>query len=205
MNPAIYHGTPLTPRAALLDVCKGRAMCVSFHHPQDVEAVEAISPAIMFRQRRVFILAGGITQRAGMGRASRLDALLSVAGGTAVSPRQMGSHSRYAGSAQPAQRRTTQRMAIRTGARRSPVAHGRAFRSAWQAVRAIRPRCLGMDWASEKGTCGLPSLSPPHGRGRDTHGQSLAPCPHDARSSCCVRLPIPERRQHFPGTERTPL
>lgn len=64
MNPAIYHGTPLTPRAALLDVCKGRAMCVSFHHPQDVEAVEAISPAIMFRQRRVFILAGGIAQRA---------------------------------------------------------------------------------------------------------------------------------------------
>jgi hypothetical protein len=45
----IYHGTPMTPRAALLDVCKGRAMCVSFYRHDDVEAVEAISPAIMFR------------------------------------------------------------------------------------------------------------------------------------------------------------
>lgn len=205
MTPAIYHGTPLTPRAALLFVCKGRAMCVSFHHPQDVEAVEAISPAIMFRQRRVFILAGGIAQRAGMGRASGLGALLSVAGGTAVSPRQMGSHSRYARSAQPAQRWATERMAIRTGARRSPVAHGRAAGSAWQAVRAIRPRCIGMDWASKKGACWLSRLSSSHGRGCGTHGQPLAPCPHDARSGCCVRLPIPERRQHFPGTERTPL
>lgn len=26
----IYHGTPLTPRAALVSVCTGRAMCVSF-------------------------------------------------------------------------------------------------------------------------------------------------------------------------------
>ena len=43
----IYHGTPMTPRAALLDVCDGRAMCVSFYRPDDVEAVEAISPAIM--------------------------------------------------------------------------------------------------------------------------------------------------------------
>ena len=49
MNPVIYHGTPMTPRAALLSVCKGRAMCVSFFRPDDVEAVEAISPDIMFR------------------------------------------------------------------------------------------------------------------------------------------------------------
>lgn len=205
MTPAIYHGTPLTPRAALLDVCKGRAMCVSFHHPQDVEAVEAISPAIMFRQRRVFILAGGIAQRTGMGRASGLDALLSVARGTAVSPRQMGGHSRYAGSAQPAQRWATERMAIRTGARRSPVAHGWAAGPAWQTVRAIRPRGIGMDWASKKGACWLPRLSPSHGRGCGTHGKPLAPCPHDARGGRCVRLSVPERGQHFPSTERTPL
>lgn len=48
MIPVIHHGTPLTPRAALLDVCKGRAMCVSFYRPDDVEAVEEISPAIMY-------------------------------------------------------------------------------------------------------------------------------------------------------------
>lgn len=44
----IHHGTPMTPRAALLDVCAGRAMCVSFYRPDDVEVVEAISPTIMF-------------------------------------------------------------------------------------------------------------------------------------------------------------
>lgn len=37
----IYHGTPLTPRAALLSVCAGRAMCVSFYRPDDVKEVEA--------------------------------------------------------------------------------------------------------------------------------------------------------------------
>lgn len=44
----IYHGTPMTPRAALLDVLVGRAACVSFYRPDDVGAVESISPAIMF-------------------------------------------------------------------------------------------------------------------------------------------------------------
>ena len=44
----IHHGTPLTPRAALFDVCAGRAMGVSFYRPDDAEVVEAISPAIMF-------------------------------------------------------------------------------------------------------------------------------------------------------------
>lgn len=51
--PTIYHGTPLTPRDALRSVCTGRAMCISFYRPDDVEVVEAISPAIMFRQRRI--------------------------------------------------------------------------------------------------------------------------------------------------------
>lgn len=44
----IYHGTPLTPRAALLSVCPGRAMCVSFYRPDSVRDVEAIAPAIMY-------------------------------------------------------------------------------------------------------------------------------------------------------------
>ena len=63
----IYHGTPLTPRAALLDVCKGRAMCVSFFRPDDVEAVEAISPDIMFRQRRVFHVESCAAAQRGLG------------------------------------------------------------------------------------------------------------------------------------------
>lgn len=39
----VYHGTPLTPRAALVAVGAGRAMCVSFYRPDDAEVVEAIS------------------------------------------------------------------------------------------------------------------------------------------------------------------
>ncbi len=49
----IYHGTPLTPRAALLDVLPGRAGCVSFFRPDDTEAVEAVCPRVMFRQRGI--------------------------------------------------------------------------------------------------------------------------------------------------------
>lgn len=48
----IHHGTPMTPRAALLAVLPGRAACVSFARPDDVEAVEAVCPRIMFRQWR---------------------------------------------------------------------------------------------------------------------------------------------------------
>jgi hypothetical protein len=48
MSPVIYHGTPMTPRDALLTVCAGRAMCVSFFRPDDVTVVEQISPLIMY-------------------------------------------------------------------------------------------------------------------------------------------------------------
>lgn len=47
-RPTIYHGTPITPRAALLDIGAGRAMCVSFFRPDDVDVVEAVSPAVMY-------------------------------------------------------------------------------------------------------------------------------------------------------------
>lgn len=43
----VYHGTPITPRDALL-AQRGRAFCISFFTPRDVEAVEAISPHIMY-------------------------------------------------------------------------------------------------------------------------------------------------------------
>lgn len=46
--PIIHHGTPITPRDALLSVCRGRATCVSFYRPDDVAVVEQISPLIMY-------------------------------------------------------------------------------------------------------------------------------------------------------------
>ena len=201
----IYHGTPLTPRAALLAVCKGRAMCVSFHHPQDVEAVESISPAIMFRQRRVFILAGGNACRTGMGRASGLDAILPMAGNAAVPSWKMGGHSRYAGSAKPAQRQPVERMALRSVARRSPVAHGRADRAAWATVRAIRPGCAGMDRASKKRTRGLRFLSSAYGSCGGYVRQFLAPGSHDARRGGGVRLSVHKCGQHVACAERSSL
>lgn len=47
MMALVYHGTPLTPRAALMAV-SGRAFCVSYFRPDNVQDVEAISPFIMF-------------------------------------------------------------------------------------------------------------------------------------------------------------
>lgn len=45
--PLIYHGTPITPAAAL-DQFAGRAFCVSFYRPDCVDQVERISPLIMY-------------------------------------------------------------------------------------------------------------------------------------------------------------
>ena len=69
----------MTPRAALQQMA-GRAFCVSFYRPDDVEVVEAISPAVMFRQRRVLILAGRIKSWSGLGRRSGLETVLQMAG-----------------------------------------------------------------------------------------------------------------------------
>ena len=46
MTALIYHGTPMTPRAALEAVLPGRAACVSFWRPDDAEAVASVSPFI---------------------------------------------------------------------------------------------------------------------------------------------------------------
>lgn len=46
-DSTIYHGTPMSPRAALVAVGSGRAMCVSFFRPDDIETVEQIAPYIM--------------------------------------------------------------------------------------------------------------------------------------------------------------
>lgn len=47
ISPLIYHGTPLTPAAALAQLA-GRAFCVSFFRPDCVDQVEAISPFVMY-------------------------------------------------------------------------------------------------------------------------------------------------------------
>ena len=194
----IYHGTPMTPRAALLDVCAGRAMCVSFYRPDDVEAVEAISPAVMFRQRRVFILEGGAAQRRGLGGGSGLDPVFRLVGTAPIHARAMGGDPRYAGSAQPAQRCAAERLAF-WATRRTPLAHGRADRAPIAAVRTIRPHLLGMDRKGQGDR--LPSLSGANGRGRSSLGQSLARSPHDARDCGGLRLPLCQRGQYITGTE----
>lgn len=200
MRPVIYHGTPMTPRAALLDVCAGRAICVSFFRPDDVEAVEAISPAIMFRQRRVLVLEGGATQRAGMGRdTAGLDAIFRVAGAAPVSSWSVGSDPRHSGCAQPAQRCTAERLAVRAKGR-AALSHGRANRAATAPVRQIRPRLLGLDRQGQ--ASGHARLSRPHGRCRQGAGQPLAPNSHDARDTGGVRLPLRQRRQHKFSTKR---
>jgi hypothetical protein len=196
----IYHGTPMTPRAALLDVCAGRAICISFFRPDDVEAAEAISPAIMFRQRRVFILEGGAAQRAGMGRdAAGLEPVFRVARAAPVSSWSMGSHPRHSRSAKPAQRCTAERLAVWSEGFAS-VAHGRADRTPLEAVRPLRSGLLRLDrrWQAS-GQSRLPQAD---GGSCTGLGQPLAPDPHDARDAGGIRLPVRQRGQHITCAER---
>jgi hypothetical protein len=200
--PIIYHGTPMTPRASLLDVCAGRAMCVSFYRPDDAEVVEAISPAIMFRQWRVFLLESGAEGRARVGSGSRLVGLLRMAGAALVSPRTLGGHSRHAGRTVSAQRCTVERMAARP-ARRAAVAYGRAYRAAAAAVREIRPGVSRLGRAGQRYR--LSRLPRTDGGSRQGFGQPLACLAHDAWDGGCFRLPLHQRRQHLAGAERVAL
>ena len=198
----VYHGTPMTPRVALLDVCKGRAMCVSFYRPDDVEAVEAISPAVMFRQWRVFVLETSATQWRGMGGRPGLGGLFRLAGEPVVSPRTLGGYPRYAGRAVTAQRCTVERMAVRAK-RRAAVAHGRAYRTLAQTVRQTRPGLLGLDRAGQGDR--LPRIPRADGRSGQGFRQPLAGSPYDARGGGGFRLSVRQRRQHFIGTKRVAL
>lgn len=198
----IYHGTPMTPRAALMDVCAGRALCISFYRPDDVEAAEAISPAIMFRQRRVFILETGAESRKGMGRGSELVGLFRLAGASFVPTGAMGCHPRYAGGTIPAQRRTSERMAIRTKGR-STLAHGRADQPTSEVVREIRPGLPRLDRSGQVNR--LPCLSRTNARSGSGIRESLAGHAHDARDAGCLLVSVPKRGQHFARTERVAL
>lgn len=195
----IYHGTPMTPRDALLDVCQGRAICVSFFRPDQVEAVEAISPAIMFRQRRIFVLESGLKARRGMARKMGLEHLLRVAGASLIPARSVGGHPRYARGTVTAQRCAAAGMAVRAKGR-AALAYGRTNRPATSPVRTIRQGLLGLDrgWQVNR----LPSLSRADARSGSGARQPLACHSHDARDCRCIRLPLSQRGQHFAGAER---
>ena len=200
--PTIYHGTPMTPRAALEDVGAGRAFCVSFFHPQDVEVVQAISPAVMFRQRRVFRMESGSQARGRLVYTRGLDALLPMAGTAFVSSGALGRNSRCTRSAQPAQRFTHSRVAVWSEGR-AAVAHGWPDRTAAAPVRAFRPRVSGVD--RRRQDVGHSAVSRAHGRSRSGFGQSMAGFAHDARNGGCSHVSLQQRGQHITGSKRVAL
>lgn len=198
----IYHGTPLTPRAALLEVCKGRAMCVSFFRPDDVEAVEAISPDIMFRQWRFLDVEGGAEARGRMGGALGLVGLLRVVGASAVLPWKVGRGARYARSAKPAQRCTNGSVAVRSK-RCALMAHGRANRASASTLRKMGSSLPWLDgcWKA----LGQAGVSRSYGRGGQGARQPLAGNSHDARSEGGLGLPLHKRGWDNLGAERMAL
>lgn len=201
----IYHGTPLTPRAALTAVGTGRAMCVSFFRPDDVEVVEAISPTIMFRQRRVLRMDGSTGARRRILRSRRLDTFLSLVGAAAVRTWSMGSNPRCTWRSIPVERRVAERLAVWFRPRGTSLAYGRPDQSAGEIVRALSARCFGLDRAPETRAGRLRPLPPANGRGCATVWQSLAANSHDARYGRRLRLSIFQRGQHIAGAERPSL
>lgn len=201
----IYHGTPLTPRAALTAVGTGRAMCVSFFRPDDVEVVEAISPTIMFRQRRVLRMDSCAQTGRGILRPGRLDPVLSLVGATPFPTWPMGSDTRCTRCSFAGQRRVVKRMAVRCRARCASLAYGRSDQSAGTPLRSLPSSCVGLDRTSQTRAGRLRSISAADGRSCPATGQLLAANSHDARDRRCLRLSVSKRRQHLAGTERTPL
>lgn len=204
MSPTIYHGTPLTPRAALLDVLAGRAACVSFYRPDDVEAVEAVCPQLMFRQRRLFILDAGDALGPGVGRGSRLDALLSLAGRAAVHARPLGGCTRQSRRSVADQRRAAQRLAVRAEGS-AAVAHGWSAGTAWPASGEVGSRLPRLDRRPEERAGRLPCLPSPDGGSRYLSRQPLAGAAHDARHSGGAGLPVRLGRRDQPRAERASL
>lgn len=206
-RPVIYHGTPLTPRAALEAVMPGRAACVSFFRPDDLEAVLAVCPQVMFRPWSLFLLDAGHACREGMGRgrpSSVVERLLQMVGAGAVSPGAMGDHAGQPGGAFPAQRRASERLAVwRSGL--AGMAHGWVDREACSPLREVSPRLPRLDRRSEERASGMRRLSSQDGGSRPADGQYLAPAAHAAGNSRGLRLSVPQRRQHLTCAERSPL
>jgi len=204
MAPIIYHGTPMTPAAALQAIMPGRAACVSFFRPDNLEALLAICPQLMFRSRRIQLLDEGPARRARMGRVRStclVARLLSVAGAADLPAGSLGDHARQSWSAIAVQRWPVKRLAIRTFAWRPCLAHGRLHKSTGAPVRSFSSRLHRMDRRSKEAPGRVLGLPPRDGQGCRAHGQSMAPAAHVARDSGCFRLPIHQRRQHEPGAE----
>ncbi len=202
----IYHGTPLTPRAALDAVMPGRAGCVSYFRPDSLEALLAICPQMMFRQRRVLILdAGASSGHRPNGRAEgRLDGLLRVARPDGIPSGPLGDHPRYSSGAVPAQRRAVERLAVRRS-RRAGLAHGRVDRASGETVQPIFSRLPRLDRRPEERAGRVPCISSQDGRGCGADGQHLAPAAHAARHAGRSAISLRVGRQHVSSAERSPL
>ena len=199
-EPTIYHGTPMTPRAALQQMA-GRAFCVSFYRPDDVEVVEAISPAVMFRQRRILFLAISSAKRAGLGRGSGLATILQMARAS-IAGRALGSNTRQSWRTITDQRWIAERLALWSMGR-TALAYGQSNRSAFAALRQIRARLLRMDRTGQGFHSWLRGMVSAHGRGCKSFGQSVAQHSHDAWRNGCARVSLLQCRQHQPSAERT--
>lgn len=205
--PVIYHGTPLTPRAALNAVMPGRAACVSFFRPDDLEAVLAVCPQVMFRPRGIFLLDAGDARRSGVGRgrpATMVAGLLRVAGADAVPAGAVGDHAGQSRGPFPAQRRASERLAL-WGPWRASLAHGWPNRTTGEALREISSRVRRLDRRSEEGARGLRGLFPEDGRGGPPYGQHMAPPAYASRHSRRPRISVHQRGQHVPCAERASL
>ena len=202
MQPTIYHGTPMTPRAALQQM-SGRAFCVSFYRPDDVEVVQQISPAIMFRQWRVFVLAISFEKWAGMGRGSRLATVLQMAG-AATSGRTLGSDTRQSRRTFADKRRLAERLAV-WSVGRTAMAHGQPYRSPAATVRQIRASLLGLDGAGKRFHRWVRSVVSTDGRSCKRPGQSMAQYSYDARRNGCAGVSLSQCGQHKFSTERTSI
>ena len=199
-EPTIYHGTPMTPRAALQQMA-GRAFCVSFYRPDDVEVVEAISPAVMFRQWRVLILAGRIKSWSGLGRRSGLATVLQMAGAS-IAAWPLGGNPRQPRRTVADQRRAFERLAVWSMGR-TALAYGQPDRTPVAALRQIRTRLLGLDGARQRFRCWLRGLVSPDERSFQRIGQPVASDTHDARRDGCARISLHQCGQHQPSAERT--
>lgn len=204
-GPVIYHGTPLTPRAALKAILPGRAACVSFWRPDDAEAVQAVCPAIMFRQRRVLGMDEGAEARGTLVHSRRLDTLLRMAGTAAVHAGAVGGDSRRTRRAVPAQRRAAPAMAVRSVKGRAALAHGRADRAAAAPMRALRSGLPGLDGHGRGRGCRLRSLVATHGRDRAAPRQSLAGAAPHARRAGRAGIPLWQRGREQRRAERITL
>lgn len=201
-SPVIYHGTPMTPRAALIDVLAGRGGCVSFFRPDDVEAVEAVCPHIMFRQRSLQRVAGSAEARGRLVHPFRLDTVFRLVGASPFPTGTLGSDAGCTGCAKPAQRCTVAGMAV-WRSRCAAVAHGRANRPVVEAMRKTPPRLPWLDRGGE--TSRYTGISCPDGRGVAGHGQPVAPAAHDARANRGANVSLCQRGRHQPSAERVAI